>query len=376
MVAAIAVTSSAKALVLVQKLPPKEIVIEGIVKGNTKGKNRVYITDLNDYRDSAVADNGRFNIKIPFSQEKTFFINFEFEMGYRPYAIVCDQPGAMLLSFDLESGVLHIAGLETPSIYHAFMSRQEGISRDINRVLTKVFGTAYLPPTDSGYHLFLVEKDKLSAENKLTLLKWQLQQHPNAYASAYILVEQTASYPLPVKEMLYSMLGTAGKQTSKGKELHALIQGTKNAAIGNSVSDFTLVDSSGKSISLRNFRGKYVLLDFWASWCGPCRASFPRMRQLYETFHADGLEIFSISIDLDHAKWLQALNEEALPWIQVINDGIVAKKNFAVTAIPTLFLISPDGKILMRELGAHPNGGGQIEQKLEAVYNKRIPVSH
>ncbi len=156
------------------------------------------------------------------------------------------------------------------------------------------------------------------------------------------------------------------KSTNAGKQFGNYLQGIINSRPGHLVPDFTLPDSNGKNISFYSSKGKYRMVDFWASWCLPCRASFPRMRQLYQQYAGPDFEILSISIDQVKKDWKKAMQEEKIPgrrcWIQ---------KN-----IPDLFwcyrcahgfLIDPQGKIVLRESGFDPNGGSAIEKKLQTL---------
>ncbi len=118
-------------------------------------------------------------------------------------------------------------------------------------------------------------------------------------------------------------------------------------------------------VALSSLKGKYVFIDFWASWCMPCRASFPHLREVYKQYKDKPFEIFGISADADKKNWLGALKQENLDWTQVWDgankeNGAVAK--MGVTAFPTTFLIGPDGKIIAKNLH-----GEELDKKLEEV---------
>lgn len=350
----------------------KIITIKGSITGDTKGKNRVFITDLNAYRDTAIVKNGQFSFSSPLDLTKPLVINFECEMGYKPYTIINDQPGTIDLNLNLQDNTLNISGLKTAVIYNEFRRKNAEMYRSIDQELAGKYGTAFPKKGDPNFNVIMLERSKLSAEKMVALLKQQVAKYPDAYATAYILADNTPRYPLILQEELYKGLSAAAKSTVKGKELYAMIQGTKNSAIGNQVANFTLKNAIGQPISFDQFKGKYVLIDFWASWCGPCRASFPHMKKVYKAFHQKGLEIYSISVDKNPADWQKALSEEQLPWLQAIDHDMLAKTRFAVSNIPNLFLIAPDGKVVMKELGFNPAGGGAIEKKLEEIYGNNI----
>lgn len=352
-----------------------KVILRGIVKGDTKGKNKVYITDLNAYNDTVSIENGKFLLEIPFNGPKALYMHMEYEPGIRFFQVVFDKPGTIDASMNAETYQVVFSGLETPKIYNAYNTRTIELYYKINGELKAKFGSSFLEPGQENYNAFILFRDSLKKAYTLDLLRTQVAQYPDSYATTYILALETSKYPLSLQEELYDKLSVLGKATEKGKELYAMIQGTKKTEIGNKIENFILNDPKGKPVSFSKFSGNYVLVDFWASWCGPCRASFPRMKQIYETFHKQGLEIYSISVDAKKADWLKAMEEEKLPWTQALDTKQIAKAGFAVAAIPNLFLIGPDGQVLLKELGSDPNGGGSIERRLEEIYGKKVGTS-
>jgi peroxiredoxin len=117
--------------------------------------------------------------------------------------------------------------------------------------------------------------------------------------------------------------------------------------------DFVLNDTSGRPIKLSSYRGSYVLLDFWASWCVPCRQENPNLLKAYAKYHSQGLDILGVSLDNNRGKWLDAIREDHLPWKQV--SDLSRQKNqaalrYEVQFIPRNFLIDPQGKIVAKDL--------------------------
>ncbi len=131
------------------------------------------------------------------------------------------------------------------------------------------------------------------------------------------------------------------------------IEKTKLTAVGNPAPDFSSNDANGKPVSLASFRGKYVLLDFWASWCGPCRLENPAIVKAYHQFHDKGFDIFGVSLDETRPEWLQAIKKDGLNWTQVSDfKGWQADvvSQYGIKAIPMNFLIDQNGIIVARGL--------------------------
>lgn len=116
--------------------------------------------------------------------------------------------------------------------------------------------------------------------------------------------------------------------------------------------EIAYANPDGRVINLSSLRGKYVLVDFWASWCGPCRKAIPKLKELYTEYKDKGFEILSVSVDTDHSAWKRAMSEEAMPWAQVVSPNKEKTLNdFMIQGIPTLFLLDKDGKIIEKFTG-------------------------
>ncbi|TAJ14140.1 DUF4369 domain-containing protein [Marinilabiliaceae bacterium JC017] len=133
---------------------------------------------------------------------------------------------------------------------------------------------------------------------------------------------------------------------------------------GKEAPDFTLTSIDGKEVSLSSFRGKYLLVDFWASWCGPCRAENPNVKNAYMKFHKKGFEVLSVSVDRDQNAWKKAVEEDDMTWTQLNDTKKVAGQLYGVTGIPHTILIDQDGIILAKNLR-----GKDIHSKLEELLN-------
>lgn len=122
--------------------------------------------------------------------------------------------------------------------------------------------------------------------------------------------------------------------------------GFAQPGVGEKAGDISLPDVKGTKVNLSSLQGKVVLIDFWASWCGPCRRSEPALKQLYQKYQGKGFEIFGVSLDQDKFAWKMAVKEDKLGWIHV-NDakGEVASK-WNVMYIPNTYLLDKNGKVL------------------------------
>ena len=149
------------------------------------------------------------------------------------------------------------------------------------------------------------------------------------------------------------------------KALIGRIARIKGVSVGASAPEITLNDTTGKSVPLSSLRGKYVLIDFWASWCGPCRAENPNVVRMYNKFKDKGFAIYSVSLDQAKANWTKAIRNDNLIWTHVSDLKFwqsAAAQQYGVQAIPATFLLDKEGKIIAKNLR-----GDALEQKLEEV---------
>ncbi|MEJ2901689.1 TlpA disulfide reductase family protein [Pedobacter panaciterrae] len=210
------------------------------------------------------------------------------------------------------------------------------------------------------------KEEALSKELDSVSKKFILDK-PSSFVSLATLNDLIYSVDLTEFETLYQSLDPAVKSSTPGRRMADLIEKKKKTSIGKLAPEFSAPDTLGKTVSLSSFKGKYVLVDFWASWCGPCREENPHVLKAYNKFKDKGFTVFAVSRDTNQKAWLKAIKEDQLPWTQVIdsNKGKLAADLYGVTGIPASFLIDPAGKILAVDLR-----GDDLTNALAAILNK------
>jgi len=188
-------------------------------------------------------------------------------------------------------------------------------------------------------------------------------QHPESYITPLAIIRFNQIADDPVKtEMLFNTLSPSIQGSALGTYIAKIISDNKVNAIGSALPDFTQADTSGKPISLSSFRGKYVLIDFWASWCGPCRQENPNVVLAFNKYKGKNFTILGVSLDKAKPAWIDAINMDNLAWTHVSDlqgwANTVAQQ-FQIYSIPQNFLIDPQGRIVGKNLR-----GGSLERKL------------
>ncbi len=192
-----------------------------------------------------------------------------------------------------------------------------------------------------------------------------ISTHPGSYLSPYLMVYYFGSRKLSLDsaELFFNNFHKTIQNSFYGKSIKDEISARKLSSTGSAAPIFSKIDINGKEINLSSFKGKsYVLLDFWASWCAPCREITPHLKELYQKLHSKGLDVISISWDSDKKAWLDAITkDDTNNWNNVFADISQPMDNglrdkYSIASIPTLILIDKNGIIIGRYRGDGEDG--------------------
>lgn len=188
-------------------------------------------------------------------------------------------------------------------------------------------------------------------------------QHPASFISPLSIYRfnQVADDPTKTEE-LYNLLTPDVKASPMGVAVGQIVAESKNNGLGTVMADFTQADTSGNPVSLSSLRGKFVLIDFWASWCRPCRQENPNVVEAYNKFKDKNFTVMGVSLDRGKPEWIDAIKMDNLTWTHVSDLkywGNAVAQQFQIQSIPQNFLIDPQGKIVGKNLR-----GPALEMKL------------
>jgi thiol-disulfide isomerase/thioredoxin len=238
-----------------------------------------------------------------------------------------------------------------------------------------------LTGSKSQEELNSLNKSLESVKNHDSLLIKFVLNNPKSYLSPYYLQDlgYRAKLSLDSLKLIFNRLDFSIQNSMFGRIAKGVIRGIENTTSGNFASDFKATDVNNQIITLSQFKNKnFVLLDFWASWCIPCRESFPHLKRIYTKYHSKGLEIIGVaSMDKNRQTWVTAIKEDStFMWHHIatfFQNGETINKDvtydYPVGPIPRTILIDKEGKVLGNWVGSSKENEISLDNKLELLFN-------
>ena len=344
---------------------PEPLVINGTItdKGSYK---QIYLDTLNGqnpwiYVSAAIDENGNFKLIAPITATDIFRLRLD----DKNYMMLILTPGEQItlktiggkLGGDAKiEGSFHTELLySTMNMLQQFESRKAALNLQYNEIQSS-------PKRDSLATVIIREFRENDSLQKVTLIA-QMEKTPASLAWLFFQDKLDMSNDFAIIDKTEAATYKAYPKNSFIQQYHQQVEVERKTAIGAMAPDIALMDPDGKIHKLSSLKGKVVLVDFWASWCGPCRKENPHVVAMYGKYHDKGFEIYSVSLDKDRESWLAAIAKDNLIWPDHVSDlkywksaGAAA---YGVTAIPFTVLIDRKGKIVAKKLR-----GEELENKV------------
>lgn len=356
----LAMAQGGQGFTMMQPQASAGFVIKGSLSG-LKDSTEVTLKGGNDGKIIAKdkVKKGVFTLKGKLSEPDIFQLSFS---GYSQAVDLFIANDAITISGDLnQPGSVQIKGSATETDYEVFKATFNPLFEEMRSKVQLINGEKEPAKRDS----MILGYTTLRNTVMTTAMKF-VKDKPASAVSSLALFAVMPLFEGPVElENVYTQLQPAARKGSFAREIEKKIADTKIGMIGSQAIDFTQKDVDGKPVSLASFRGKYVLVDFWASWCKPCRMENPNVVEAYQNYKDKNFTVLGVSLDQSKNNWLQAIQADKLNWTHVSDlqywNNAVAQL-YRIQSIPANLLVDPNGKIIARDIR-----GEELQRKLKEL---------
>lgn len=361
-----------------------DFTLKGSAKSVANGSKIYLVFAENGQRltDSAIVNNGTFEFKGKVTSPvmgNVFNKVNPYVKGTNTknmdYTALFIEPGNITLN-SADSLKSAVAGGTAANIDNAKLSAMLKSLTDQEKVLNDEYAKYTKEQKEDKVVMdALIGKFNVIRDQKTPIYLKFVKENPKSYISLMQLNSLASNDKVTADvEKLYAALSPELKATKIGQAIPSAIEATKKTAIGVMAMDFTQNDPDGKAVKLSDFKGKYVLVDFWASWCGPCRQENPNVVEAFQKFKDKNFTVLGVSLDGGNTRttkeaWLKAVEADQLTWTHVSdlqgwNNAVSSA--WGIKSIPANFLIDPNGKIIAKDLR-----GSALQNKLSEILDKK-----
>lgn len=329
----------------------EQFKLTGNISGQTEGK--VYLSKVQDNElvkiDSAELKEGVFEFVGTVASPQRYFIQLD---GKKEAIQFFVENSNIEISADVEKlSEANVVGSAEQDVYTAYKESQK-VFNEKYKTLRKEYMAARNAQDQVKMDSIIKVDEVMQVEIKEVTDEF-LKNNANSVVSGFVKYRMTGGMDVAEMEEMYNAIPENVKASIYGVKIKDKIDLLNSVAIGKPAPDFTLDTPEGQPLSLSSFKGKVVVIDFWASWCGPCRRENPHMVELYNEVHDKGVEFLGVSLDKEKDKWLKAIEDDGLVWNHVSDLKFwnsKAAKMYGINGIPATVVIDKEGKIVAKKV--------------------------
>jgi peroxiredoxin len=319
--------------------------------------------------DSAQIINGKFSFKGTVTYPEVYYLTIPATKSSVPFFI---EPAGITVNINTkEINKTKIIGSKTQTEYDHYLDQVDQYNAKI-RENYQLYNAAMEVKDPVKAHYYDSLTNAIDQEREQFSKKYALENN-KSWISPYIIFRNSWSYDMEELDKALGNFDTTLSHSLYTGFLNDYIKTLKRVAVGQRFVPFTMPDSSGVPVALATFIGQnYLLVDFWASWCAPCRAENPNVVALYKLYHENGLDILGVSFDSNRDRWLKAIKDDGLTWNHVSDlSGWENKagKLYGIRSIPSNMLLDPSGTIIAKNIM-----GEDLKKKLEELFPGVVAV--
>ncbi|OKS84947.1 TlpA disulfide reductase family protein [Mucilaginibacter polytrichastri] len=331
-----------------------DFTIKGHITKTETGKAYLMDGSTNTIVDSVNITGGNFEFKGHVGEPVEYLIKFS-GIDRQQVALFVEN-ATITVNADRDSVYkADIKGSPTNDVWKAYLQAWKPVTNRAGKYyhLSDSVNKVYHNKPDSAAKAMLKADYATVQELDYKMHYDFISKHPASAVSAFVIATHFIPYfQFDEANKLFALLTPAAQNAFYGKQIKESIAIEKRSGIGASP-DFVMNDVNGKPIKLSSLRGKYVLVDFWASWCAPCRRENPNVLANYKKYHDMGFEVVGVSLDKSKIAWLKAINDDGLVWTHVSDlkgwDNAAAHE-FGIKVVPSNFLLDKNGKVIGKNL--------------------------
>jgi len=346
------------ALILISCQNANEYTIKGTVANPGFEGTNVYLQEMTDdamvTTDTAVVENGRFSFTGASDATHLRFVLLDESVDPRQETRIpiLLEPGKLKVAFD---SVVTVSGSTINEAYTDFRSKQRELGMQIREVVER-YNSAHANGTITGEMEAEINASYDSISNEMTDLNFNfIKENIGNDLGQYSFMASSSMFEPEQQREILDLADESFKSKENIQRVVKRLENLENVAVGKKFVDFTLTDPDGNEVSLSQYagQGKYVFVDFWAAWCGPCRQEMPNVVAAYEKYKSKGFEVVGVSFDRNRDEWLEGINQMEMSWPQMSDlmywDSPIVDL-YAIQGIPHTILLDKDGIIIEKNL--------------------------